>query len=268
MPIIGYPPPPEGIINNGSAARGWGTGWPNCQQDKQQRIILANGVVLWLRTEIAELAWILLHECLRRGYNIRKDDTGGYNCRPVTGTTVASNHSWGLAYDINWNTNPMGTTRTDIPRWMVELMWEYRFYWGGWYASPDPMHFEYVGTPTQAQADTIKARLAFPEDPMTHPEVDLIKPQEYALAETWASNVSLRDGVDSPKAGADAGGPHWTVQQIRAMHLKLDSLLTQIGALTVAVAEIENILENPPPANVAILPVAITGELRFEQPSA
>lgn len=99
-------------------------------------------------------------------------------------------------------------------------------------------------------------------DPMTQPDVALTAAQNTALSQTWAAEVALRDGKLAPASQGHAGGPHWTVQQIALAHQKLDSLLSMVGALTVAVAEIENRLDNPV---ITIAPVQVTGELRFNE---
>lgn len=39
-------------------------------------------------------------------YDIRTTDTDSYNCRTITGGTKKSLHSYGIALDINWKTNP------------------------------------------------------------------------------------------------------------------------------------------------------------------
>ncbi len=101
MAIKGFPVAPSNVDNNGSGRRGWGRGWPLCQSDRQTWFQLNNGVRLQAREEVAELLRLLLNEALRRGYRIRDDDSAGFVCRAVTGTKVASNHSWGLAVDLN-----------------------------------------------------------------------------------------------------------------------------------------------------------------------
>ncbi|WP_027154902.1 M15 family metallopeptidase [Mesorhizobium sp. WSM2561] len=40
------------------------------------------------------------------GYIIRTQDTDSYNCRTITGGTGKSLHSYGIALDVNWTTNP------------------------------------------------------------------------------------------------------------------------------------------------------------------
>jgi D-alanyl-D-alanine carboxypeptidase len=235
MPISGYPPPPDGINNNASSARGWGPGWPLCQEPKQRWINLSNGVALQVRFEISELTNLTLNECLRRGYLIRDPDSAGYVCRAIANTLIPSNHSWGLAFDINWRDNPMSTHTTNIPRWMVELMWSFRFYWGGWYNDPDPMHFEFIGTPADAVKYTAAARKAYTMT-QPHPEVDLVKKQEDALAEVWAVLVALRDGVKAPKAGNYPGGFTQLQFQLDRIEDKLDQLLARPTGATVEVS--------------------------------
>src|SRR5262245_10251609 len=48
------------------------------------------------------LAAVMLHH----GYHIRTRDTDSYNCRAITGGTGRSLHSFGIALDVNWTTNP------------------------------------------------------------------------------------------------------------------------------------------------------------------
>lgn len=43
---------------------------------------------------------------LRHGYDIRPGDTDSYNCRTITGGRLKSLHAYGIALDINWQTNP------------------------------------------------------------------------------------------------------------------------------------------------------------------
>ena len=57
-----------------------------------------------------------------------------------------SRHAWGMALDINTNTNQQGTT----PRLncdVVRIFRKWGFAWGGGFYPADGMHFEYVGEP-------------------------------------------------------------------------------------------------------------------------
>lgn len=56
-------------------------------------------------------------------------------------------HSYGLALDINWDTNPVGK-RGDIPDEVVELFKKHGWSWGGDWKQKDSMHLEfYSGKP-------------------------------------------------------------------------------------------------------------------------
>lgn len=69
---------------------------------------------------------------------------GGYVYRPKRGAVKPSTHSWGIAIDLNPNTNAMGTAGDMDPR-LVALIEGFGFVWGGRWAgrNKDPMHFQY-----------------------------------------------------------------------------------------------------------------------------
>jgi D-alanyl-D-alanine carboxypeptidase len=148
--------------------RGWGPGWPVGVPPSQLTQVDVSGTRYpgGVRTEIAALVSLLTAECKARGYQFGTPNDPSYGCwgysnRPVSGTQKPSNHSWGLAVDINAPRNPQKRPlTTDMPAWMPALWKRYRFDWGGDYqiATPDPMHFEYQGTPAQAADDTARAR--------------------------------------------------------------------------------------------------------------
>lgn len=151
-----------------AAQRGWGAGWPSCGGAKAAgtAVVTADrsGTRFSVHKRIARLVDLISDECERRGYLFKSGQTGGYNCRAIGGTSSPSNHSWGLAIDINWLTNPMRRPlTTDIPDWMVDLWNRYGFAWGGDYSStPDAMHFEFMGTPAQADEMTALALREIP----------------------------------------------------------------------------------------------------------
>jgi hypothetical protein len=55
-------------------------------------------------------------------------------------TKGLSTHSWGIALDLNADTNAVGTAGTMDPR-IIQIFAEHGFYWGGNFG--DPMHFQY-----------------------------------------------------------------------------------------------------------------------------
>jgi hypothetical protein len=155
------PNPHAGAARNNAKERGWGPGWPNCNGSKQVRVEKA-GVKVPVRRELAELVAVLFAATEKRyGYDIKPGQTFGFACRPIKGsTTTASNHSWGLAVDINSVTNPMQSTfKSNMPPKMVRMWEACGFYWGGRYTDrPDAMHFEYIFRPADVPRHLKKAK--------------------------------------------------------------------------------------------------------------
>lgn len=157
--------PHAGKARNNASARGWGNGWPNCAWDRM-KIVERAGVRVSVRQHLAPLVATLFSLTEKLGYDIlamgqgRCGGTWGMACRAIRGTNVASNHSWGLAIDINAPCNPMGDTFiSDIPPEVVYAWEACGFYWGGRYTGrPDAMHFEYIGRPQDVKAHLRKAR--------------------------------------------------------------------------------------------------------------
>ncbi|PTL76909.1 M15 family metallopeptidase [Vitiosangium sp. GDMCC 1.1324] len=74
---------------------------------------------------------------------------------------LLSNHSWGTAIDINWDTNPFqGGERFDMSRRIVEILASFGFSWGGYY--DDYMHFEYLRDTIEGLPDEEPPQVFFP----------------------------------------------------------------------------------------------------------
>lgn len=167
-------------------ARGWG---PACSGTK---VVLtrADGLKLPVRAELADLIGMLIDLGeYATGYDVTPGETWGAACRKIAGTDTWSNHAWGLAVDVNAPRNPMASadwhrrnargTRPfglalvcDIPEAFIDLWEDHGFRWGGRYGSrPDPMHFEFLGTPHDAAVITgrLRAFLAGNGDPAPAP---------------------------------------------------------------------------------------------------
>jgi peptidoglycan hydrolase-like protein with peptidoglycan-binding domain len=93
---------------------------------------------------------------VRWDYRTRRADTGAYNCRKITGGNGYSLHAFGIAIDINWQSNPYGKKLvTDMPAGMVAEIKALRtrngkqvWGWGGDYrTNKDAMHYEAVCAP-------------------------------------------------------------------------------------------------------------------------
>ena len=152
--------------------RGWGPGWPNCQRGSVVTVTCgAAGLRLPVRREIAPLIALLVRDLeSARGRPFRSDWSWGFGCRAISGTTTASNHSWGLAIDLDSPENPYilaashraahplrktfpggRVLRSTMPDDVVAIAERHGFYWGGLYRrKPDPMHFEFLETPADA----------------------------------------------------------------------------------------------------------------------
>ena len=73
---------------------------------------------------------------------IQPDEYAGcYYPRFIAGTTTLSNHSFGLALDLNVPGNQRGTVG-EMNRTVVSIFKEWGFAWGGDWGYTDPMHFE------------------------------------------------------------------------------------------------------------------------------
>lgn len=146
------------------AARGWGSvGAPGSRTGAAYRTknivkVSEGGISIWVHREVAPLFEAAILECTKRGYRFDKvKDDWGYAHRLIRGsTTTLSNHSWGLAADLNATKNPMtadGKNHTDMPAWVVAVFTKHGFSWGGNYSGKrkDPMHFEFLSTPAVAR---------------------------------------------------------------------------------------------------------------------
>jgi D-alanyl-D-alanine carboxypeptidase-like protein/LysM domain-containing protein len=144
--------------------KGWKNGWPEDRSRDMVRVRAdRSGTRINVHRRIAALVDMLLDETERRGYRLDPKRCGGYVNRPIKNTKKASNHSWGLAIDLNWDKNPErfdGVLRTNLPPWVVPLWNRYGFGWGGNYSGrhKDPMHFEFMGSPDDADDMLSKAR--------------------------------------------------------------------------------------------------------------
>ncbi|MGH9156162.1 MAG: peptidoglycan-binding protein [Acidimicrobiales bacterium] len=134
-----------------AASRGWGAGWP-VNNAPRMTTVRAGGIAVSVRAELVPLVEWLVNETVARGYGLRQGQCWGFANRAIRGTKRPSNHSWGLAVDLNAPANPLGAQLvTDMPGWMVELWTSKSFRWGGSYTGrKDAMHYEFMGTPDDA----------------------------------------------------------------------------------------------------------------------
>lgn len=94
---------------------------------------------------IAPLVEVVFHQIAARSLESAvKTYGGGYVYRAKRNGVKPSTHAWGIAIDLNPNTNPMGTPGDMDPR-LVALFEGHGFTWGGRWSGrdKDPMHFQY-----------------------------------------------------------------------------------------------------------------------------
>jgi hypothetical protein len=194
--------PLAGAARNNAQQHGWGSGWPNAQTAKMTTVSAA-GIKVRVRREIAELVETLLLVTEKFGYDCKPGQCWGFADRPIRGTRTASNHSWGLAVDINSLANPMGTRFvTDLPPKVVHAWETCGFYWGGRYEQrPDAMHFEYVRRPQDVAADLVRARQLL--SPVSAPPLD-----KSLLMKQWRIDKAALSG-QRPTEHLSQSEQHW-----------------------------------------------------------
>lgn len=120
------------------------------------------------RKELVPLWQELMHYANLQGYRIYGMNGStfwgpwGYQNRAIGGTSSPSNHSAGIAADINAPNNPQSNSFvSDIPPGVVNAFETCGFYWGGRYTAPtkfDTMHFEYCFAPADVNGHLARAR--------------------------------------------------------------------------------------------------------------
>lgn len=205
-----------------AAQRGWGGGWPSCSGAVGNLATITfarSGVRVTVHKRIARLVQLLADETERRGYLAKLGQTGAYNCRCIAGTKTPSNHSWGLAIDWNWQSNPYSSNRSHTnPQWMYDLWSRYGFANGSMYDGPwDWMHFEFMGS--MADADIMTA-LALSELTSGGAPVPIIPPAPTTDI-TWIQEADMAlpvlykgDGV--PHSPGGRGRTRWYVMTLQA----------------------------------------------------
>lgn len=179
-----------------AADRGWGD--PDSPNYRDNIVgVTAGGVTVWLHRQVADV-FRYLNTMLARTYNLAGyADDWGYCNRDIRGHPgVKSNHAWGLAEDGDASVNPMTTdlaAHHEFVRQVIDPIlapFGGRLVWGGEYASPrkDYMHFEYVGTPKQAIADSATARRLLAA---LTPEDDTVTPEDRVAIATLAAQQVL-----------------------------------------------------------------------------
>ena len=165
-----------------AADRGWGDpGAPGSSAGVQYRRehiigVDAGGVRLYVRRELARIFKGFVDEIVAKGYKIDGHaDDWGFAHRPIRGyesryektkdPEYLSNHSWGLALDLNASDHPLGRRGTGVPSFVVETAHRYGLSWGGDYVNrPDEMHFEWLRLRSEVDDFPLQEEFTMDED--------------------------------------------------------------------------------------------------------
>lgn len=105
-------------------------------------IKLPSGARFTVASKVAPQFQAFLSELESSGYKINPEKSGGYNDRNIRGSEKKSQHAFGNAIDLNWDINPQGQSKHDLPSGINDIAAKHGIVWGGKFSNPDPMHFE------------------------------------------------------------------------------------------------------------------------------
>lgn len=131
---------------------------PPCNDADIELVYLVEGVRVNVHRKCRAAVAALGRVFEAHRYHVRREDTGAYNCRSITGGSGYSLHAYGIAIDINWNTNPYRADNvlvTDMPEVMRDDVKRIRTMtgkrvWGlgaDYGSRKDAMHYEIVCAP-------------------------------------------------------------------------------------------------------------------------
>ena len=184
---------------------------PACDSGGMQTIDFGNAGARITVDRLTVPIWRAVEAIFARyRYTIRRSDTGAYNCRQITGGSGYSLHAYGIAVDVNWQSNPYSSRLiTDMPAGAIReiealnVNGQAVLRWGGRYSGMrDSMHFEVIVPPSVA------IRFQAPQEGLTVAEIqeliDVIK----------AQGKLTRDKIDA---------------QTREIDAKLEKILRKVG---------------------------------------
>ncbi len=200
---------------------------PACDSGGMQTIDFGNAGARITIDRITVPIWRAVESILAKyRYTIRRADTGAYNCRQITGGSGYSLHAYGIAVDINWQSNPYSSRLiTDMPPGAIREIEALNvagrpvLRWGGRYSgNKDAMHFEVIVPPSVAARFTYQG-----EDELADAKDEIIASvqnqgklgREVTQAQTTEIDRKLKQLED----------------RLKAQSRKLDELMEKVSAL-------------------------------------
>lgn len=119
-------------------------------------------MTLTVHKKLAEEYKAVFEDMYKIKFRIKASQTAAYVWKNIEGTGTISQHSYGLAIDINWNDNPCfyntnvdvsngyggykpGVNKFSVTKEVINIWKAHGFYWGGdWSGKKDTMHFSYT----------------------------------------------------------------------------------------------------------------------------
>lgn len=155
----------------------WGNGNPPLSQENMKKYLTTIKVPilnekgkkttmnLTVHVKLAAEFKAIFEDMVKAKFRIKSSATCAYVWKNIIGTGTVSQHSYGLAIDINWNDNPCfyntnvdvtkgyggyqpGKNRFSVTQKVINIWKAHGFYWGGdWSGKKDTMHFSYTEKP-------------------------------------------------------------------------------------------------------------------------
>ena len=152
----------------------WGNGNPPLSQDDMKKYLTTIKVPilnekgkkttmnLTVHVKLAAEFKAIFKDMVKAKFRIKSSSTCAYVWKNIIGTGTVSQHSYGLAIDVNWDDNPCfyntnvdvtngyggykpGTNKFSVTQKVINIWKAHGFYWGGdWTGKKDTMHFSYT----------------------------------------------------------------------------------------------------------------------------
>jgi hypothetical protein len=108
-----------------------------------------SGKIRFYREAAADLQAAFAEIEKRQLLSLIKSWDGAYRPRTVLRSSQVSNHAWGIAFDINVESNPYGQTPPPAHEKgsvveLVPIFAAHHFEWGGSYQKPEGNHFQWI----------------------------------------------------------------------------------------------------------------------------